>query len=93
MGSWKQSSQICGQQPCKTKRASKGQSVSEAFAITDNYLLLPIIWHILVFKIKNNECICMYLEIPGTSHTTVYQTPFNEAICLNLYISNLYPVA
>lgn len=40
MGSWKQSSQICGQQPCKTKRASKGQSVSFSFSLLWNFLVL-----------------------------------------------------
>lgn len=42
MGSWKQSSQICGQQPCKTKRASKGQSVSLLGLFTD--MSLWVLW-------------------------------------------------
>lgn len=41
MGSWKQSSQICGQQPCKAKRASKGQSVSEDVVGCDIILTKP----------------------------------------------------
>lgn len=47
MGSWKQSSQICGQQPCKTKRASKGQSVSFSFSLLLFSGSLVLLSHVL----------------------------------------------